>query len=326
MVARRVLITGATGFVGANLSRRVLRDGHSLYLLLRPGHNRWRLNGVAEEAECVVADLTDANELRKKLRQLRPEWIFHLAAYGAYSFQTQTRAMIDINIGGTLNLVQAATETEFEVFVNTGSSSEYGFKNHPTTENDVLEPNSFYAVTKATGTLLCQHIARSQNLRIPTLRLYSVYGPYEDSERLIPTLIRHGLAGQLPRLASPNIARDFVHVDDVCDAYLSAVTARLDDPGSIINIGTGVQTRLDEIVSITRAILEIEQEPEWDSMPARPWDSDTWIADVTKAEITLSWRAKIDIRRGLARTIDWCRQHLEWLDPVRSARRGHSAD
>ena len=281
---------------------------------------------MAEEAECVVADLTDANELRKKLRQLRPEWIFHLAAYGAYSFQTQTRAMIDINIGGTLNLVQAATETGFEVFVNTGSSSEYGFKNHPTTENDVLEPNSFYAVTKAAGTLLCQHIARSQNLRTPTLRLYSVYGPYEDSERLIPTLIRHGLAGQLPRLASPNIARDFVHVDDVCDAYLSAVTARLDDPGSIINIGTGVQTRLNEIVSITRAILEIEQEPEWDSMPARAWDCDTWIADVTKAEIKLSWRAKIDIRRGLARTIDWCRQHLEWLDPVRSARRGHSAD
>jgi nucleoside-diphosphate-sugar epimerase len=319
MAAKRVLLTGASGFVGANLGRRLLRDGHTLHLFLRPNPTQWRIKTLRDDAQFHFINLTDRHQLRQTLSQIKPAWIFHLAAYGAYSFQNDADRMIETNLKGTVNLVQAAIETGFEVLVNTGSSSEYGFKTHPTVESDVLEPNSIYAVTKAASTLFCRHMAQSRKLPIPTLRLYSVYGQYEDPGRLIPTLVRNGIAGRLPALARPDIVRDFVHVDDVCEAFIAAATATLDDPGIILNVGTGIETRLDEVVSIVRDLLDIREEPHWGTMSARAWDTDIWVANVTKAASTLKWRAVIDMRAGLTRTIDWYRKNMQSLDPACSA-------
>jgi nucleoside-diphosphate-sugar epimerase len=320
MAAKKVLVTGGGGFVGANLSRRLLRDGHTLHLFLRPRSAQWRLEELKNNARFHLTNLADRQQIRQTLSKIKPDWIFHLAAYGAYSFQNDAQTLIETNLSGTVNLVQAAIETGFEVFVNTGSSSEYGFKTHPTAESDLLEPNSTYAVTKAASTLFCQHMARAYTLPIPTLRLYSVYGPYEDPGRLIPTLVRSGIAGCLPALAQPNIVRDFVHIDDVCEAFMAAAKAIFDDPGAILNVGTGVQTRLDELVSTVTELLDIREEPHWGTMPGRCWDTDTWVANVTKAEVNLNWRAAIDVRAGLIRTIEWYRKNPQCLDPLRSAR------
>src|SRR6185436_2537188 len=115
--------------------------------------------------------------------------------------------------------VQAGLRVGFEAFVNAGSSSEYGFKDHAPAETEWLEPNSDYAVTKAAATLYCRQVAVSGRLPLCTLRLYSIYGPYEEPTRLIPTLILHGTEGALPALAAPDTARDYVHVDDASEAY-----------------------------------------------------------------------------------------------------------
>ncbi len=317
-MGKRVIVTGASGFIGANLARRLLKKGHALHLLLRSGYATWRIEELKGEAQFVVINFADPHAMRRALRQIKPDWIFHLTTYGAYAFQSDLQTMVHTNVNGTVNLVEAAIETGFEVLVNTGSSSEYGFKGYPAMEDDSLDPNSIYAVTKAASTLFCRHMARSRNLSIPTLRLYSVYGPYEDPSRFIPTLVRNGFAGRLPALASPHIVRDFVHVDDVCEGFMAAATRRLHDPGAVINLGTGIQTRLDEVVSIVRELLGVQEEPHWGTMPARSWDTDTWVADITKAGLTLKWRAAIDLRNGLKRTIDWYRNNPSRLDPAKS--------
>src|SRR5437870_5357142 len=124
----RVLLTGATGFVGANLARRLLRDGQDVHLLVRPEYDGWRLEAIRDDVRLVVVELADADAVERAVAASRPDWIFHLAAHGAYPGQTDLRQMVQTNIVGTINLVEAGLHTGCEVFVNTGSSSEYGFK------------------------------------------------------------------------------------------------------------------------------------------------------------------------------------------------------
>lgn len=320
MTTRRVLLTGATGFVGANLARRLLREGHQLHLLVRSGHRQWRLRGIRQQARLHQVELGDRPALERLATQIRPEWIFHLAAYGAYSWQTDLQWMIQTNVAGTANLAEACARVGFEAFVNTGSSSEYGVKDHAPSEAARLEPNSYYACTKAAATLLCQYLAQSRDLSMPTLRLYSVYGPYEDPGRLIPTLIMKGMGGELPPLVSPDTARDYVYVEDVCEAYLLAAASAGGERGAIYNVGTGVQTSLRQMVELAREALGVRAEPEWGSMPARIWDASVWVADNRKIGEALGWQPRTSLQEGFRRTAEWFRQHLSLLSEEKGNR------
>lgn len=248
----RVVVTGATGFVGANLARRLIRDGHDVHLLLRPEHRSWRIAGIRHEVTVHELQLDDAEAADRILGSVRPRWVFHLAVYGAYSWQTDWRRMVQTNVVGTATLAEASLAAGVEVFVNTGSSSEYGFKTQPSAEADALAPNSYYAVTKAAATLFCQHLARTHGVRIPTLRLYSVFGPYEDPRRLIPALVSRGLEAELPPLADPGIARDFVYVADAVGAYIKAATISAPERDAVYNVGSGIQISLREAVEAAR--------------------------------------------------------------------------
>jgi nucleoside-diphosphate-sugar epimerase len=302
---KRVLLTGGTGFVGANLTRRLLREGHEVHLLVHRGYTSWRIAAIASEVQLHQVDLSDAETLSTVVERIRPEWVFHLAAYGAYSSQLNIHKMIQTNITGTVNLVEACLKTGFDSFVNTGSSSEYGFKGHAPSETDWIEPNSNYAITKASATLFCRYIAMSRHTRLVTLRLYSVYGPYEDPTRLIPTLIVRGLQGELPVLVQPNVARDYVFIEDVDDAYMIAVSKDEKEYGAIYNIGTGIETSLLKVVENARVAMRIAAEPQWGSMPNRGWDTTVWLADNRLAREKLGWHPKYTFEQGLLRTIEW---------------------
>lgn len=305
---KRAVITGATGFVGANLARRLLREGHEVHLLVRPNHLRWRIEEILPHVQLHRVDLGDSTALTSVLGEIRPDWIFHLAAHGAYSWQNDAAAIVQTNIVGTINLVEASLKTGFEAFVNTGSSSEYGFKDHAPLESEAVEPNSHYAVAKVSATLFCRFSAQKHRVRMPTLRLYSVFGPYEDPNRLIPALIREGLAGQLPPLVNPKIARDYVYCDDVCDAYLLAATVSTQENGAIYNVGTGIQTSLQEVVATARKVMRIEAIPQWDTLPGRTWDTDIWVANNSKIRRELGWEPKYSLEAGLRATLSWLEQ------------------
>ena len=220
----RTLITGAAGFVGANLARCLLQDGYEVHLLLRHTNDNWRLREISAECRIVVGDIRDPEAVRSAVRSVKPQSVFHLAAYGAYSQQTGFQEMAATNLLGSAALLDACVEAGVERFVQTGSSSEYGYKDHAASELEVLDPNSHYAITKAAATHYCTYTARTTGIRAVTARLYSVYGPYEEPSRLIPTLLVHGLKGKLPPLVSPATARDFVHVDDAVRALLELAT------------------------------------------------------------------------------------------------------
>jgi dolichol-phosphate mannosyltransferase len=297
------LVTGAGGFVGANLVRRLLDEGEAPVALVRPGSDRWRLAPLGDTIEVVELDLRDPDAVAALVRARRPRQVFHLAAHGAYSSQRDVTRIFETNLIATATLLDTCLAAGAEAFVSSGSSSEYGLKDHPPRESERLEPNSAYAVGKAAATMYCAQRAVETGARIVTLRLYSAYGPWEDPGRLIPTLVTAGMAGRLPPLVDPRIARDFVHVDDVVDAYLAA--AERGRPGAAYNVGTGTQTTLAETVAVARELLGITVEPDWGSMPDRDWDTTTWVADPALIQAELGWSSRIDFRAGLAATIEW---------------------
>ncbi|MCH8853846.1 MAG: NAD(P)-dependent oxidoreductase, partial [Planctomycetes bacterium] len=144
----RVLLTGGSGFIGANLCRRLLDDGCEVHLLLRNLPLNERLRDLEGRVLVHCADLRARESVLSIVRGVRPEQVFHLATYGGSSQQTDVREMVATNIDGTVNLVEACLKSEVRVVVNTGSSSEYGFKDRAAREEDRLDPNSHYAWTK----------------------------------------------------------------------------------------------------------------------------------------------------------------------------------
>ena len=256
----RLLVTGAAGFIGANLVRRMLREGHEVHVTTVDRQAEWRLSQIANHLQWHTVDLRDAPAVATVVRQVKPRWVFHLAAHGAYSWQDDMRQILETNFLGTVNLVEACAAVGVERFINTGSSSEYGFKDQPPSEDAWLEPNSYYAVAKASATLFCRYVAQSRKFPAVTLRLYSIYGPYEEPKRLMPSLAVYGLAGGYPPLVDPRVARDYVYVDDVVDAYCLAA-ARDHEPGAVYNLGTGRQTTLAEVVELAQGFRSVRRAP-----------------------------------------------------------------
>ncbi len=305
MPATRSLVTGAAGFIGAALARRLIARGDTVTCVAGPGSDPWRLEQLRDVADVYELDLRDADAVARAMQTSRPELVFHLAAHGAYSWQRSLPRMIETNVSGAAHIAEAALDAGARAIVNAGSSSEYGLKDHAPPEHELPEPNSAYAVTKASATLLGGWLARQRGAAITTLRLYSAYGPWEEPRRLMPALVAAGLDRRLPPLADPAIARDFVFVEDVVDAFLLAAEHAQPGAGAVYNIGSGRQTSLRELAEIARRTFAIEEEPAFAAFPSRDWDTDVWVADARSAADELGWRANTPLEAGLAAFGRW---------------------
>jgi nucleoside-diphosphate-sugar epimerase len=304
----RALVTGGTGFLGANLSARLLADGHEVHVLARPGSDPWRLAALRPHLHLHEADVRDGAAVRGVCDFIRPTWVFHFAASGNSSWETDTRQIIDVTLVGAVNVFEAAVRVNCEAIVHAGSSSEYGFSDRPTAETDRLAPNSTYAVAKAAATLHGQQRARAHGDPIVTLRFYSVYGPWEEPARFLPALIARGLSGEWPPLVHAAVARDFVHVDDAVEACVRAAQAAAAQRGEVFNVGTGVQTTAGDVVALAQRVLPLRGEPPWGAMPARAWDTATWLADVRSIAGALGWHSQVSFDAGFRRFVAWFRE------------------
>jgi len=306
---KRVLITGATGFVGSNLVRMALKEGSDVHIITRTKSDKWRIDDVSTYITDYNSDLLDYKRLDDIVSIIRPDIIYHTATYGGKPNQRDTIRIVQTNLIGTINLIKACMKFSFDLFVNTGSSSEYGIKEKPMMEEDLLEPVNDYGVSKSAATQYCRAIAKTEELPIVTLRLFSPYGSYEGSTRLIPSVILSCLRRNKPRISSPNFVRDFVHIKDVLDAYEKLI----DIPqlsGEILNIGSGKQCTIEEvankIIELLGNCVELEtgMAQRWSNEPKK------WEADISKANDILAWKPKYDLENGLAETISWFEKNI----------------
>jgi len=287
----------------------LLADGHEVHLVVRPASRRWRTEELLEHAALHEVDLEDPDGVAEAVRDVRPDWIFHLAARGAYSWQDDVGEIVRANVLGTANLLDAVTREGFAAFVYAGTSSEYGAKDHAPSEDEPAEPASAYAVAKTSATMLCRFFARTGGHRVVILRLYSVFGPWEEPGRLLPNLIMPGPAGELPSRVSPDAAHDFVDLGAALAAFVAVATAADVAPGAIFNVGSGTQTTLGEVVALAQRIFDIDAEPQWGSMRSRAWDTNVWVADTRLIERELEWSTRHTFEDGFRKHVEWFRSN-----------------
>lgn len=299
-----IMVLGASGFVGANLFHmlRMERDDVFAVARRRPG---WRLDGARRD-QLREADITDPAAVKNLIDSVKPQTVFDCIAYGGYSFEENVRLIHQTNFTSLVEFMEILAEHPFAAYIHAGSSSEYGLNCSAPDEDAPLRPNGHYSVSKAAMAHYIHFCGTIRGLPVVNLRLYSVYGPLEDTSRLMPNLVRKALQGQYPPFVNPEISRDFIYITDVCAAFIEvAAQMRPEHYGASYNIGTGTPTTIRQLAAVTKAVFGISEDPSFGSMPPRKWDVTEWYANPARAKAAFGWSTKVSLAQGLEMMCPW---------------------
>ena len=300
-----ILITGSGGFIGSHLYSTLLKSRKDVYGTAS-SVDQWRLKAL-DITEMIQVDLTNIQSFKYVLDRLKPKTVFNLAAYGAYSYQQIVDTTYKINLEVVDSLAQWCIGNS-ALLIQAGSSSEYGTNCSAPLESDIPRPNSRYAVSKLAATNLLEFLSESQGLRTAVARLYSVYGPLEDPTRLIPTLIRSGLRGELPEFSPREITRDFLYVDDAVEGLISiAGYLNVVQKFEIFNLSSGVATKMIDVAEVAISYFSIKTSAVFvDDL--RSWDLKNWFGNSDKASTLANWNSSTKFSDGFNRAVHWYMQ------------------
>lgn len=295
------VIFGAGGFVGFNLLWRILGARKDVFGVFSNPEKNWRIKLKSPPPSNVVkCDIRERGEVERLISRIKPQSVFNLSAYGAYSTQTDIDKVYQTNFNSTYVIVEELKKYGFKVYVHAGSQSEYGLNSSGPSEQEELIPNSHYAVSKAACHYLLKYYGKIEKLPVAHLRLYSVYGPWEEPMRLIPTLVNFIKRGKLPLFVDPNISRDFVYIDDAVEAFI-AVAAKFTSNyyGEAFNVASGKKTTIKELAYLAKKLFKIKENPKFGSMKNRTWDLADWYGNPAKIQKVFGWKAQISLEEGL---------------------------
>jgi nucleoside-diphosphate-sugar epimerase len=228
--------------------------------------------------------------------------VYNLATHGAYPLQKNRAEILATNLLGTVHLFEALVGRDYQAFVHTGSSSEYGHKEQPMRESDVVEPRTDYGVSKAAATLFCQAEAY-KGAPVSTVRVFSAYGPWEEPSRLVPYVLDSCLRNVPARVTAGSQPRDFIHVDDVVD--LIRLAARLPGcKGRILHAGTGRQSTVRQMVEAISRVCGGEP-PVFGAAPLRPDEPSHWVANIEATRELTGWQPRYDLTAGITQMKQW---------------------
>ena len=306
---RQVLVTGAAGFIGSHLTRRLVREGARVHILVRKINAAWRIADLIEQVTVWEADLTDFASLQQRLSGFPAQVIFHLAGHVDVTRSwNPVQPLIQNNIVGTVNLLMALRETGFEAFIYPGTSEEYGNRQPPLCETERESPISPYSFSKLSATAFCQMAAKTFDLPITVLRLFPTYGPYQEGSMLIPTAIRELLAGRELRMTHGEQRRDFIYVDDVVEAFLR-IAACAKARGEVFNVGSGVPRKVRDVIDIITKHIGKECAVLRGAIPCRKGEGDECYSNNQKLLDVIGWAPKVSLEEGLLVTIAWYKKH-----------------
>ncbi len=310
---RRVLVTGAAGFVGSHLVERLVRDGARTRAFVRyNSRDEWGHlddSDVRGDIDVIRGDIRDASLVDASVRGC--DVVFHLAALIGipYSYDAPD-SYVRTNVGGTLNVLDSARRVDCRVVV-TSTSEVYGTAQRvPMDETHPLNPQSPYAATKVGADLLALSYHRSFGTRVAVLRPFNTYGPRQSARAVIPTIATQLVQGSQVRIGSLRPERDFTYVTDTVDAF---VRLGRDDAGvgQVLNVGTGVAVSIGDLVERIARVCGRTAEIVKDEERVRPEASEVerLVADAARARSVLGWAPSVALDDGLRRTIEWIAAH-----------------
>ena len=313
---RKVLVTGAGGFIGSHLAERLAVLGADVRALVRyTSTGRWGWldqSPIKADLEVVLGDVRDFFSVRDAMRGR--EVAFHLAALIGipYSYQAP-QSYLHTNIEGTLNVLQAARELETERVICTSTSEVYGTAQYvPIDEDHPLQGQSPYSASKIAADKLAESYFRSFGTPVAVLRPFNTYGPRQSARAVIPTIITQALAGTEVRLGSLTPTRDFNFVADTVEGFIAAA-ARREAVGQVINLGSGAEISVQRLASTIGELLGKKLTLIAEDQRIRPENSEVerLCADATKARELLGWESSVSLEDGLRQTIAWVERNLQ---------------
>jgi dTDP-glucose 4,6-dehydratase len=317
------VVTGVGGFIGSHLVEHLVGEGARVRAMLRYTSRGQRgaldllPEGVLDNVEVTLGDVRDFDAVRAICRGA--DAVFHLAALIGipYSYE-HPQEVIDTNIIGTSNVLLAAKELgSLERIILTSTSEVYGSALRvPMDEDHPLQAQSPYSATKIAGDALGISFQRSFGLPISVVRPFNAYGPRQSARAVIPTILSQAIAGLTLRLGALDTTRDFTYVADTARGFV-AVAQSEKTVGEVINVGSGSEVSIREIVRMAGDIVGRELTVEGDDQRMRPAASEVsrLHSDSSKAARLAGWRAEVPLEEGLRRTAGWIREHLDLYRP-----------
>jgi len=315
---KKILVTGADGFIGSHLVEHLAGLGHEVraFVLYNSLGSRGWLDGASfgRNVEFFAGDIRDAGSVRTAVQGCQV--VLHLAALISipYSYRAP-ESYIDTNIRGTMNVLQAARELAVEKVVHTSTSEVYGTARFvPITEEHPLQGQSPYSASKIAADQMATAYFSSFGVPVAIMRPFNTYGPRQSARAVIPTVITQIAAGKRAlRLGALHPTRDFNYVGDTVRAFVA--TAESDrSAGEVINIGSNFEVSIGDTVRLIAQVMQAEVSVQTDENRLRPKDSEVerlW-ADNAKARRLLQWEPSYGgldgLRRGLAETVAWFKE------------------
>jgi nucleoside-diphosphate-sugar epimerase len=296
---QRVMVTGASGFLGSHLCRRLRDEGAEIYAISRSAHE-----DAGERFHWLQADLNDTPAIRRMLLEIRPDVVFHLSGIAsAVSGLELVLPTLHSLLVSTVNLLTAAAETGIARVVLLGSLQE------PIPDHADPTPSSPYAAAKWASSAYGRMFCRIYELPVVNVRVFQTYGPGQDVRKLIPYVTLALLRQKTPELSSGRWEADWIYIDDVISGLAAAAQVH-DVPEHTIDLGSGCLTSVRDIVAHLVRLTGSRATPVFGDLPDRPLEP-VRIANVAEAQSKLAWRPTVSMIEGLRRTVDALRQAVE---------------
>ena len=318
---KRVLITGAGGFIGSHLVERLVAlSARTRAFVHYNSAGRWGWldeSPVRDDLEVVSGDIMDPGSVTKAMDGI--DVVFHLAALIAipYSYQAPL-SYVRTNVEGTLNVLQAALAQGVDRVVHTSTSEVYGSAQYiPIDESHPLQGQSPYSATKIAADKLAEAFYLSFHLPVITIRPFNTFGPRQSARAIIPTIATQCLVSERVQLGNLHPTRDLNFVDDIVEAFVCAAGSP-QAVGQVVNVGSGRQTSIGDLAQEIARLVGRPVEFEQDDRRVRPKGSEVeaLCASNEKARDLLSWTPHYTLEEGLELTIDWIRKHLDRYRPA----------
>jgi nucleoside-diphosphate-sugar epimerase len=306
----RVLLTGATGFIGSHLTRLLVGQGVEVAALVRQGSDRRRVADVADRVRFLAGDLFEPESLGAPVRSFAPDLCVHLAWYTEPGRCLQSRQNLDLLIG-SLALVKALDATGCRRLVLAGTSVEYDAGSKAVSEESPVRPGSLYASCKHALYQTASQALKGPGRSVAEARIFNVFGPWEDDRRLVPFVIRRLLSGEPAELSSGEQVRDYLHVEDVASAVWAVAASGLDGP---FNVGSSHPVA---VAALARDLAALVGRPDLLRVGARPLQPGEPLflcADTSRLRRQVGWAPRYDLQNGLRQTVGWWRSYL--TDPA----------
>ncbi len=306
----KVLLTGATGFVGKELALKLLDKGYEVHDVGRYVTGRYSFEG-SKQVVSHYANLTDYSTIRSMVKEISPDYVVHLAAISPVAFSYDHYIEVtEANYLGTINLAESCHREvpHLKQFIAAGTSEEYGMTLKNTkeklTEESPLQPNSPYAVSKVAIDFYLRYLHQAYNFPMTILRPYNTFGRRNNSHFFIERAITHMLSGEKVHLGDRTAVRDWMYIDDHVDAYMKALGNKK-AIGETIQVCTGKGYTTGETAELIAKLTGFKGEIVWNSTPRRPLDARVLIGDNSKARRILNWEPKYTLEEGLKKTIKY---------------------